>query len=360
VFLKEKFKTRKKYIFVRYIENKIDRFLNKKLKQKRFKSVKRDSFLRSIENIDYKYFFLFYFIGIVIFACIFQYLSTINESIVPTYTIAEDTTDPISFFDFLYFSVVTIASLGYGDYRPIGLGRYIVIFEILYGLVIFALFISKLASDRTSSLTKLIYTSDVERRVQQIIIDYNDSIAKLKVAKHTNDYDEISKRINYLANDYAIKYAFFKHQSAIGDIDGRWAEKLFLKLIKTIHETVDSIIPIAKVHYIKNKTINDYDNVLKKALKLSASIEKHYDYEKISSIHQEVESSIKKFYTFIEEINTKACTSLSLQDIKEEVIMIVKSKLPETTPWEKDIHKKIAEELGLSNKFVGDAIFNTT
>src|ERR1019366_6870575 len=41
-----------------------------------------------------------------------------------------------SFMDCLYFSVVTISSLGYGDLRPVGVGRLIATLEVSTGLVI--------------------------------------------------------------------------------------------------------------------------------------------------------------------------------------------------------------------------------
>lgn len=43
--------------------------------------------------------------------------------------------DPIPYFDFLYFSIVTITTVGFGDIQPVHwCARTVVIAEILFGL----------------------------------------------------------------------------------------------------------------------------------------------------------------------------------------------------------------------------------
>lgn len=58
----------------------------------------------------------------------------------------------IAFGDCLYFSVVTITSLGYGDYRPIGFGKVTAAVEILFGVSAIAAILAKLVSARESRL----------------------------------------------------------------------------------------------------------------------------------------------------------------------------------------------------------------
>ena len=45
------------------------------------------------------------------------------------------------FFSALYMSVVTFSTLGYGDYRPIGITRFFASIEALTGLILMSLFI---------------------------------------------------------------------------------------------------------------------------------------------------------------------------------------------------------------------------
>ena len=61
----------------------------------------------------------------------------------------------VNFFDCLYFSTVTISSLGYGDLKPVGASRAVAGAEVLVGLVVVGLAIAKLAAQGTSSIRRL-------------------------------------------------------------------------------------------------------------------------------------------------------------------------------------------------------------
>ncbi|ASJ11940.1 potassium channel family protein [Thermococcus thioreducens] len=51
----------------------------------------------------------------------------------------------MSFLDYEYFSVVTATTLGYGDYHPIGVGRVIASVEALFGMFMWAVFLTVFA-----------------------------------------------------------------------------------------------------------------------------------------------------------------------------------------------------------------------
>ncbi|ANF22924.1 potassium channel family protein [Thermococcus piezophilus] len=51
----------------------------------------------------------------------------------------------MGFFDYEYFSVVTATTLGYGDYHPIGVGRAIASVEALFGMFMWAVFLTVFA-----------------------------------------------------------------------------------------------------------------------------------------------------------------------------------------------------------------------
>lgn len=80
-----------------------------------------------------------------------------------------------SFVDCVYFSVVTISSLGYGDIRPIGWGRLIAGFEVTSGLVIIGMWISYLSSRRSEVLTRRLHDYVADGRLKR----YRVNIARL-------------------------------------------------------------------------------------------------------------------------------------------------------------------------------------
>ncbi|WP_099209265.1 potassium channel family protein [Thermococcus henrietii] len=51
----------------------------------------------------------------------------------------------LSFLDYEYFSIVTATTLGYGDYHPIGVGRVIASVEALFGMFMWAVFLTVFA-----------------------------------------------------------------------------------------------------------------------------------------------------------------------------------------------------------------------
>ena len=87
----------------------------------------------------------------------------------------------VSFFDSLYFSIVTISSLGYGDIHPVSYSKAIACTEVILGLVIIGLVISKVASERTGYLLRRIYSSDVQKRLKYFsdsIYDFNNGLSE--------------------------------------------------------------------------------------------------------------------------------------------------------------------------------------
>ena len=64
-----------------------------------------------------------------------------------------------------YFSAVTITSLGYGDYQPMGWSRFIASAEVIIGLALMGLLIYKLTSLRTAHHLTRLYNSDITGKV---------------------------------------------------------------------------------------------------------------------------------------------------------------------------------------------------
>jgi len=84
------------------------------------------------------------------------------------------------FLTSLYFSVVTFTTVGYGDITPVGFGKVIAMLLASSGLILTALFVGKVASERQSSLLLLLHTSDTQRRISGFSNDlgtYRDNIA---------------------------------------------------------------------------------------------------------------------------------------------------------------------------------------
>ncbi|MYN68480.1 MAG: two pore domain potassium channel family protein [Acidobacteria bacterium] len=69
----------------------------------------------------------------------------------------------LGFLDGIYFSIVTVTSLGYGDISPVGLSRLIVGLEVLFGLAIMGIMIAKVTSRRLSYYVQRLFAADAQR-----------------------------------------------------------------------------------------------------------------------------------------------------------------------------------------------------
>jgi len=79
-------------------------------------------------------FFTFYSLVVIVFGCIYRILDRFADT--PQFTVG-GALQEISFADALYFSIVTVSTVGYGDMTPTGeTVRIIVAVEILLGVVL--------------------------------------------------------------------------------------------------------------------------------------------------------------------------------------------------------------------------------
>ena len=68
-----------------------------------------------------------------------------------------ETQSKVTAQDALYFSIITEATLGYGDIRPVGLSRLLACTQVLLGLVLAGLIIAKITSSHGSELRVAAY-----------------------------------------------------------------------------------------------------------------------------------------------------------------------------------------------------------
>lgn len=80
-----------------------------------------------------------------------------------------DSSGAPNFGDCLYFSIVTISSLGYGDIRPIGWARLLVGAEVLIGLAFLGLLVAKISSVKQDYILRRMYTEAVDSKLNKYV-----------------------------------------------------------------------------------------------------------------------------------------------------------------------------------------------
>jgi len=111
-------------------------------------------------------------------------------------------------FSSLYFSGVTITTLGYGDILPLGFGRLVAVLLAVGGLTIIAVLISKVSSERESSMLLLLHTSDVERRISGFrasMSEYIDEIKPFSYEKEIKKYEKDLKMSRFKGTRVRLK-----------------------------------------------------------------------------------------------------------------------------------------------------------
>lgn len=94
---------------------------------------------------------------------------TVSEVRAGGYRLAleRDVESEITFSDCLYFSFVTITTLGYGDITPVGEGRWVASFEVVFGLLFVGISINRiysLAAKSASIRNDAMYVENVVER----------------------------------------------------------------------------------------------------------------------------------------------------------------------------------------------------
>ncbi len=120
--------------------------------------------LRLINEISLGWLLAALFAMIMAFALAYWLLAAIGAGPLQfTY----ETDASIGFFDALYFSLVTISSLGYGDIRPVGWNRAIAGTEVVVGLAFFGLLVAKISSVKQDYLLRRLYSELVDEKLDR-------------------------------------------------------------------------------------------------------------------------------------------------------------------------------------------------
>jgi Ion channel len=111
-----------------------------------------------------------WFLGITVFSAALFYIGSPHGwGIRPTFSGPEEplgASPAPGFLDCLYFSVVTITTLGYGDYRPESFGRIAASIEVVAGIVLMGVFVSRLVSQQLNRVARRLLKGQLNAEAQ--------------------------------------------------------------------------------------------------------------------------------------------------------------------------------------------------
>ncbi len=105
---------------------------------------------------------------IILFSIAYYILAFSNNGLV----FSHETSAQVSFWNCVYFSIVTMSSLGYGDMRPQGLSKILSCLEVLMGLGFLGLMVAKIASLKQDYQLRRVYSF----MTKQFLDDFYESL----------------------------------------------------------------------------------------------------------------------------------------------------------------------------------------
>jgi hypothetical protein len=265
-------------------------------------------------------------------------------------------TSVVSFSDAIYFSVVTISSLGYGDYRPIGWSRVLASAEVLAGLFLLTLLIGKLASERQAQIIKLLYTSDHERRLQIFAQDLARYSRVLSRADKEYD-DEVLVRVALRGRKLVVglrSYVVFQTNVGILTYGNRG---VFRKVFKRLDTLSQVTLAAARRPGRKPRTRRLLNGLLASSGQVADAVSEINDDPKVKQICLVLSKRVSNYRKQLATaaLNGAVVISSPPNEMTDRVLQRVQDSLP-PHPWPRNVDKQVAEAIGMSRKFARECI----
>lgn len=258
--------------------------------------------------------------------------------------------------DALYFSVITFSSLGYGDFAPIGLGKLVASFEVIGGLVLIAVFVGKIASERQAALLLLIYTSEQQERIAKFTTELKGMCERIDKTIQEKDYEklaELSTRAYKYASSicsYLIVHANQGELASFGNISSlRKLYGAFLNLQQTSFRGM-------QLYAIPQRTSTTLGNTIGILSGNAARMRPfHKNDDKAHGLLEAIALNGKSLKKFNEKLATGTIVLRSETEMTPELINKVQELL-DNNPKQRDFHKTIANILGISNSLAAQCM----
>lgn len=125
-----------------------------------------------VEKVRTIWYILFFAAVVIVFGFLYTYLTPIGHGIGQNLKPISDIAFPTGILTGIYFSIVTISSLGYGDIHPMGFSKALACIEVLLGLVVIGIMIAKVTSRRPSYHVEHLFSSNAQERLEKFATEF--------------------------------------------------------------------------------------------------------------------------------------------------------------------------------------------
>jgi len=123
-----------------------------------------------VEDVHFFVYLIVFLIVVVGFGVFYAILTPVGHGIGHNSSPIEETILGKS----IYFSIVTLSSLGYGDMHPMGMSKVLACIEVLFGLGVMGIMIAKITSRRISYHVLRLFSSDAQMRLEELSAQFDN------------------------------------------------------------------------------------------------------------------------------------------------------------------------------------------
>lgn len=290
---------------------------------------------------------LIYIIGVIIlFAFLYFMLDTFFKG---NGTNKENAT----ILDYLYFSVVTFATLGYGDILPEGLSKFLVIIEVLSGMFLAAIFIGKISSERQSTKLTLIYSSINHQRILELIEDINLAENEMNILYAAHDHKNLLTKAKDIYDLVSVIRKYLTLQSLEGELASYGNSSTLRRLYIALAKIQKSISIINKTYGIPENIIIIQKRTIISVGEIGKNMKQfHTDEEKLISNLNELVLETERY------AKTEGTKDIYRTEVTKELIETI-SSYKNLYPDLLANYDRIAEETGITKNLLGRCIEKT-
>lgn len=246
--------------------------------------------------------------------------------------------------DYLYFSVITFSSLGYGDILPVGLGRGVAAFEVMAGVTLTAIFVGKVASERQSAILLLLYTSEQQRRIRDFTRDILALQEEIGDALSKDDHGTVAAKGADAFRLLSSMQRYLIFQANQGGLTAFGNDAP----LRGLYRAIGALQTRAFNGLVSATAMGGHLNKLRLVVWRSG---------RIAAAMKPFHSEDNKARITLDKM-IKLATELWRRRepmLMEVVLEAVKCALPRP-PWPKHVHKTVAARLGISNSRADECI----
>ncbi len=254
----------------------------------------------------------------------------------------------ISLLDSLYFSLVTFTSLGNNEISAVGLGKILTIIQVLAGLLLVALFVGKLASEKQAAQLLLLSTSEQQRRLREFCNAIDELSEKLQESFDVHDHEEVLHAGKRSVRVLASTSSYLNFQSREGGITEYGNVPALRALYKAAQEIQLKAITILKIRDTPEGSRNTFRQLNERAVGICLNmIRYHTGDSKSLGVLEQIGLQDAAYKTWLSDLGQGTVKWEHNTKMSERLIEKVFVVLP-PHPWPKDVDKSVAEILSIT------------